>query len=82
MSTLNISLPDNLREWIDGRVKKGDYSSASDYMRDLIRSDQKKHVEIDEILLEGINSGESLEATSAFWEKKRQHLKQQYSAQK
>lgn len=82
MTTLNISLPNNLREWIDARIKKGDYSSASDYMRDLIRSDQKKLVQIDDILLEGINSGEALEITSAFWEKKRQHLKQQFDAKK
>ena len=74
MTTLNISLPDNLREWIDARIKKGDYSSASDYMRDLIRNDQKKHVSLDEVLLEGINSGNAVEATPAFWQKKQQQL--------
>jgi antitoxin ParD1/3/4 len=82
MTTLNISLPDNLREWIDNRVKKGDYSSASDYMRDLVRIDKKKNVNLDEFLLEGIDSGEALEATPVFWEKKHQQLKRDIHARK
>ena len=82
MTTLNISLPDNLREWIDARVKKGDYSSASDYLRDLIRNDQKKHVNLDEFLLEGINSGNAVEVTPAFWEKKHQQRKSQLNIKK
>ena len=75
MTTLNISLPDNLRGWIDARVKKGDYSSASDYMRDLIRNDRRSNAELDELLLEGINSGDPIVVNSSFWEKKRQQLK-------
>ena len=82
MTTLNISLPYNLREWIDARIKKGDYSSASDYMRDLIRNDQKKYVHLDEVLLEGINSGDSSEVTPAFWEKKHHQLKSRLNSRK
>ena len=82
MTTLNISLPENLREWIDARIKTGDYSSASDYMRDLVRTDQKKHADLEETLLAGINSGKGIEATSSFWEKKRQHLKRQLNGKK
>lgn len=75
MTTLNISLPDNLREWIAERVKKGDYSSASDYLRDLIRGDQRKIVDIDALLLSGIDSGKSVEVNSDFWAKKHNNLK-------
>lgn len=39
MSTLNISLPDQLKIWITQQVGIGRYSSASDYLRDLIRED-------------------------------------------
>ncbi len=39
MSTLNISLPDLLKIWITQQVTTGKYSSASDYLRDLIRED-------------------------------------------
>ncbi len=39
MATLNVSLPDQLRAWITEQVEEGRYSSASDYLRDLIRED-------------------------------------------
>lgn len=39
MPTLNVSLPDQLREWVGTQVQSGRYSSASDYLRDLIRND-------------------------------------------
>lgn len=40
MTTLNISLPDNMKAWINQRVTGGDYSNVSDYIRSLIRRDQ------------------------------------------
>ncbi|HZS48591.1 MAG TPA: type II toxin-antitoxin system ParD family antitoxin [Blastocatellia bacterium] len=39
---MNISLPGPLKEWVDSQVKSGDYSSASEYIRDLIRREQKR----------------------------------------
>lgn len=56
MATLNISMPDEMREFIEARVNSGVYQSASDYLRDLIRHDRDK---IDQMLMEGIESGES-----------------------
>lgn len=41
MAQLNISIPPALKSWIDHRVTEGRYSSASDYMRDLVRRDQE-----------------------------------------
>ena len=43
MATLNISLPDQLREWVKTQISTGQYSSASDYLRDLIRQDVRAH---------------------------------------
>jgi antitoxin ParD1/3/4 len=40
MSQLNVSIPPALKSWIDVRVAEGRYSSASDYVRDLVRRDQ------------------------------------------
>jgi len=37
---MNISLPDRLKAWADTRVSEGRFSSASDYVRDLMRRDQ------------------------------------------
>lgn len=42
MSTLNISLPDQLKNWVIQQVDTGRYSSSSDYLRDLIREDLRK----------------------------------------
>lgn len=42
MTTLNISLPDNMKTWISQRVTGGDYSNISDYIRSLIRRDQEQ----------------------------------------
>jgi antitoxin ParD1/3/4 len=42
MATMNISLPDQMKEWVDTRVEGGTYSSASDYVRDLVRRDQER----------------------------------------
>jgi antitoxin ParD1/3/4 len=42
MATLNISLPDPMCEWIDAQVRGGEYANASDYIRGLIRHDQRQ----------------------------------------
>jgi len=46
MATLNVSLPDPMRAWIDARVEGGRYASSSDYVRDLIRRDQNAEAEL------------------------------------
>ena len=40
MSQLNVSIPPALKSWVEARVAEGRYSSASDYVRDLVRRDQ------------------------------------------
>ncbi len=40
MAQLNVSIPSALKAWIDHRVAEGRYSSASDFVRDLVRRDQ------------------------------------------
>ena len=54
MATLNISMPDELRAYIEARVNTGEYQSASDYLRDLIRHDRE---ETERLLVEGLDSG-------------------------
>lgn len=39
MATMNISLPDEMKEWAEGQTEGGKYSNVSDYVRDLIRRD-------------------------------------------
>ncbi|MFH1803758.1 MAG: type II toxin-antitoxin system ParD family antitoxin [Pseudomonadota bacterium] len=59
MATMNVSLPDPMREWVETQVKSGEYASSSDYVRDLIRHEQRRHKELQAALAEGLNSGRS-----------------------
>ena len=57
---MNISVTDQLKQWAEARVTSGDYSSPSDYVRDLIRRDreyQQKLAALREALREGRDSG-------------------------
>jgi antitoxin ParD1/3/4 len=55
MSTMNISLPETLKSFVDSQVCDGDYGSSSEYMRDLLRKEQDR-VRLREMLLEGFGS--------------------------
>lgn len=60
MATMNISLPDQMKEWVEAQTKTGRYGNASDYVRDLIRRDQEREEELAEfqrLIQEGIDSG-------------------------
>ena len=49
MATMNISIPDTLKTWVDGKVKAGTYATASDYVRDLVRRDREHQSKIAEL---------------------------------
>ncbi|MEL6441837.1 MAG: type II toxin-antitoxin system ParD family antitoxin [Cyanobacteria bacterium J06621_8] len=76
MTTLNISLPESMREFIDRQIDSGGYSTASEYIRHLIRLDQEKaeKKQIEKLLLEGLKSGEPVEITDDWWSQKRIEL--------
>ena len=60
MKSMNISLPEPMKDWVDTRVEGGDYASASDYVRDLIRKDRdfrEKREALIQALIEGEESG-------------------------
>lgn len=59
MASMNISLPDQMKSWVEENVQTGRYSNASDYVRDLIRQDHMKLQRLREALIEGENSGPS-----------------------
>lgn len=42
MASMNISLPDAMRDYVQARIDSGKYASVSDYVRDLIRRDQNR----------------------------------------
>jgi len=59
MATMNISLPDQMKSWVEECVQSGRYANASDYVRDLIRNDHLKLEQLRQALIEGENSGPS-----------------------
>jgi antitoxin ParD1/3/4 len=59
MATMNISLPDQMKNWVEECVQSGRYANASDYVRDLIRRDHIKLEQLRQALIAGENSGTS-----------------------
>lgn len=60
MATMNISLPDPMRDWVEAQIDTGLYSNNSDYVRDLIRKDQLRAAKIEamqQAISAGIESG-------------------------
>ena len=75
MTTMNVSLPEKLKEYVDGRVEAGGYGTASEYVRDLIRQDlisqqKERNERLNALLLEGLKSIEeegTVEDTDEYW---------------
>ena len=60
MATMNVSLPEQMKFWVEQQSKGGRFSNSSDYVRDLIRRDQERGVVIAELqaaIDAGLNSG-------------------------
>ena len=69
MTSMNVSLPESLRRYAEKRAAMG-YSSVSEYFRELLRLDRKRAAEekLEKLLLEGLDSGPSIEADDEFWD--------------
>ncbi|MFN6463502.1 MAG: type II toxin-antitoxin system ParD family antitoxin [Nostoc sp. DedVER02] len=84
MNSINISLPESLKAFVEEQVAQGGYSSVSEYLQELIAQDQKckmqKHVE--ELLIVGLESGEVIEVNDEWWQQKRTHLINQLHQEK
>lgn len=59
-TTMNISLPDSMRVFVEETLADDGYGSASEYVRDLIRADQKRRNEkrLETLLIERLRSGD------------------------
>lgn len=73
MPTMNISLPEPLKEFVEDQVSAGSYSSVSEYVRELVRADQSRKAKerLEETLLKALRSGEPTEVTPQRWEELR-----------
>lgn len=60
MATMNVSLPEQMKSWVEQQSEGGRFANSSDYVRDLIRRDQERGVVIAELqaaIDDGLNSG-------------------------
>ena len=69
MATMNVSLPDQMKTWVESQSQSGCYSNASDYVRDLIRRDQDQRHQLVEALIAGEQSGDSTLSVNDIWAK-------------
>jgi antitoxin ParD1/3/4 len=66
MSTMNISLPEALKSFVDAQVNSRGFGTSSEYVRELIRKDQER-LQLKELLLAGASSQSTVVADSAYF---------------
>jgi len=84
MKSMNISLPESMRTYVEEQVARGGYGSASEYFRELVRLDKKRKAteRVEAMLLEGLNSGNATSMTDEDWEDVRQAVREKLAKRK
>lgn len=78
MATMNISLPDQMKDWVERQADGGRYSNSSDYVRDLIRRDQVRVEQIaamQAVVTKSLDSGISPRVMPDIWEMAKARIK-------
>jgi len=65
---MHISLPESLKTWVEQEVERRGYGTASEYVRQVLREEQKRQLreEVDQKLLEALDSGEPIPGEVVF----------------
>jgi len=74
---LNISLPDNLEAVIAKQAEQAGFDTATDYLVYLVLREQERlsqQAKVEALLVEGLESGESVEVTNEWWQQKQTML--------
>ncbi len=74
MSTMNISLPDSLKSFVDDQVSRCGYGTSSEYVRELIRKDQDR-LKLRGLLLAGAESAPAAPADAAYFDALRRRVR-------
>ena len=84
LTTLNISLPRQQREFVEAEAARSGCTTTSEYVRRLIHDAEKRAAQeaLERKLLAGLDSGKAIDITPAYWEKKRQELVKRHSKKK
>nr|WP_026221513.1 CopG family transcriptional regulator [Ancylobacter sp. FA202] len=73
MSTMNISLPEGLKSFVDQQVSERGYATSSEYVRELIRRDQDR-ARLRGLMLEGASSPASTPADDRYFDSLRARI--------
>jgi len=74
MTTMNISLPDDMKDWIDAQVQSRGFTTSSEFIRDLILR-EKEIADFRAMIQEGLDSGDPIPADDAFFQSLRDRVK-------
>ena len=74
MSTMNISLPDALKEFVEGQVAERGYGTSSEYVRELIRKDRDRQ-SLRALVMEGARSAPASPADAAYFDDLRSRIR-------
>ena len=78
MSTMNVSLPESMKDFVDEQVAQRGYGTSSEYVRDLIRREQDRE-KLRGLLLEGLESGPGRAADRAYFDELREGIRRRAS---
>ena len=81
MSTMNISLPEALKDFVDQQVSSRGFGTSSEYVRELIRKDQER-LQLRGLLLAGAGSAPSAAVDGAYFAALRERISRQPKARK
>lgn len=83
-TTVTISVPEELKAFIDERTKSGKFNSPGEFIQQLIREDKERAEKerLEEMLLHGLDGGESIRATDAYWDDLQRRVEQRAAGQK
>ncbi|AXH37013.1 type II toxin-antitoxin system ParD family antitoxin [Humibacter sp. BT305] len=75
MATMNVSLPDSLKEFVEAQVSERGYGTSSEFVRELIRREQAR-ARLRELVIDGIGSGEGSELDGDYFDRLRDRVQE------
>lgn len=84
MTTMNFSLPESMRAYVEEQAQLGGFSTVSEYLRALIREDQKRKAQdrLEALLLESLESGVADKLTADEWNEIRKQVQRRSEERK
>ena len=84
LTSMSISVFASQKSYVEAQAARGGYATPSEYMRELIREDQKRKAgeRLEALLLEGVKSGEPLQMTNNDWQEIRGEVRRRVAARK